>query len=323
MVKTHKNTALFSMTIFMIIWLYACKEEPILPIVSTTPVTFITSTSISTGGYILNDGGALISDRGVCWGKSENPTTAENLVHDSTGLLVFSNVIKGLSLNTTYYFRAFAINITGIGYGDQKSITTDPTIVSDIDGNAYKVIRIGSQIWMAENLKVTHYRNSNLIPNVMNNDSWGNLTTGARCYHNNDSLTYCKTYGALYNWYAVNTNNLCPSGWHVPSKDELFTLVNYLGNVAGGKLKESGTSHWNSPNEGATNETGFTALPGGDRYYTDKPGVFGDIGSNGFWWSTTLFYDTPWYLYLNYGLFGTMITTADKTYGYSIRCLRD
>ena len=156
--------------------------------------------------------------------------------------------------------------------------TSNSETVTDIDGNTYKTVKIGNQIWMAENLKVTHYRNGDIIPNVTNNFEWAYLSTGAWCVHDNDG-SYANTYGYLYNWYAVNDiRNIAPEGWHVPTDEEWKELEMYLGmsqteaddtgyrgTNEGGKLKEAGTTHWETPNTGATNETGFSALPGGCR----------------------------------------------------------
>lgn len=138
--------------------------------------------------------------------------------------------------------------------------------VKDIDGNKYKTIKIGTQIWLSENLKTTTYNDGTAIPLVKNYDAWAELSTQAYCWYNNDS-TNKEVYGALYNWYAVNTKKLCPEGWHVPSDEEWTELRTYLGDKgnAGLALKESGTSHWKSPNSDASNTTGFTGLPGGYR----------------------------------------------------------
>ena len=150
--------------------------------------------------------------------------------------------------------------------------------VTDFDGNTYLTIRIGTQVWMTENLKVTHYLNGDPLPGVSDNTTWGNLTTGAYCDYNN-SPNYSIIYGRLYNWYSVvDIRNLCPTGWHIPSYPEWTTLFTYLGGgiVADGALRETGTTHWASPNSNATNESGFTALPGGAR---DEDGTFFDIGN--------------------------------------------
>lgn len=196
--------------------------------------------------------------------------------------------------------------------------------VTDYDGNIYDTVIIGSQVWMKENLKVTHYRNGEVIPNVSNSIAWGNVSTGARCYYNNDSATNASVYGTLYNWFAVNDNrNLCPAGWHVPSDVEWTALTDYLGgeSVAGGKMKEIGTAHWLGTNLGATNESEFTALPGGYRNHDD--GTFEGLGDFAYWWSATAFNsNSAWdrniytgstniYPYYNDG----------KGYGFSVRCL--
>ncbi len=149
--------------------------------------------------------------------------------------------------------------------------------VTDIDNNHYEAVRIGSQLWMAENLKTTRYNDGTPIPLVTDSLEWDNLVTPAYCWYRNDPVTYGETYGALYNLHVVSTGILCPSGWHVPSDAEWTVLSDYLGgeSVAGGKLKEAGTTHWYTPNAGATNETGFTALPGGIREAANStPGLY-------------------------------------------------
>lgn len=160
-------------------------------------------------------------------------------------------------------------------------------IVTDIDGNVYNTVTIGTQVWMKENLKTTKYNDGTAIPLVIDSPDWSNLKTPGYtwniCGNNEDSII--AIYGALYNWYTVNTGKLCPTGWHVPSDNEWTTLITYLGgeNVAGGKLK-AGTADWGSPNIGATNESGFTALPGGVCY---ADGDYSGIGGDGFWWSSS------------------------------------
>lgn len=154
--------------------------------------------------------------------------------------------------------------------------------VTDIDGNIYNTVAIGTQLWMKENLKVTHYNNGTPIPNVWDDNTWSNLTTGARAYYNYDSSIYEPVHGALYNWYAVP--NLCPANWHVPTENDLIILIGYLGGTdsAGGKLKS--VTGWNPPNAGATNSSGFMGKPGGDRY---DSGPFNYIGFFGHWWAST------------------------------------
>lgn len=194
--------------------------------------------------------------------------------------------------------------------------------MTDIDGNTYKTVTIGTQTWMAENLKVTKYNDGTSIPNVTDATAWSELTTGALCDYKN-TPSNSETYGKLYNWYAVNTGKLCPTGWHLPSDAEWTELTDYLGGTsdAGGKLKETGTTHWNSPNTGATNETGFTALPGGYRY---SDGTFNYIGYGGYWWSATEDNATD-ARYRNVGYNTSNVTSYYnfKEVGFSVRCVRD
>ncbi len=195
---------------------------------------------------------------------------------------------------------------------------------TDIDGNVYNVIGIGNQCWMKENLKVTKYKDGTSIPNITDNTTWMGLTTGAYCWYNNDAATYKSTYGAMYNWYAVNTGKLCPSGWHVPSDSEWTILTDYLGGVAiaGGKMKETGTSNWYPPNLGATNSSGFTGLPGAQRHIYD--GDFHNLTFDGYWWTATEFSAThAWYRFLYYNGTDASRGNFNKGYGHSIRCLKD
>ncbi|MDF1546840.1 MAG: fibrobacter succinogenes major paralogous domain-containing protein [Bacteroidales bacterium] len=172
--------------------------------------------------------------------------------------------------------------------------------VTDADGNVYKTVKIGTQIWMAENLKTTKYHNGDAIPEVTGITEWGDLTTSAYCNYDNNAAS-ATTYGRLYNWYAVNdSRNIAPSGWHIPTDADWETLKTYLGgsDLAGGKLKEAGTGHWQSPNLGATNESGFNALPGGVRGLN---GIFGYIGIFSIWWSANQYSDIyAYYWHVHY-----------------------
>jgi uncharacterized protein (TIGR02145 family) len=201
--------------------------------------------------------------------------------------------------------------------------------VTDIDGNVYKTVKIGDQWWMAENLKTTKYRNGDPIPHVTNNNDWTDLSTPAYCSYNNDNTTYGSVYGLLYNWYALDpasngNKNICPEGWHIPTDEELTTLINNLGGaiIAGGKLKEAGTSHWSIPNTGATNTSGFTALPAGFRSYVD--GSFQYVGVFSHWWTSTQTSETQAW---NLGLFNIDASAnhsaSEKKLGFSIRCVKD
>lgn len=222
-----------------------------------------------------------------------------------------------------------ALAVTGAGQADSadKSRDTDRTgntAVTDIDGNVYRTVTIGSQVWIAENLKVTRYRDSSVIPFVVDDSIWSGLKSGAYCWGSEDSASYKATYGALYNFYAVNDScGLCPKGWHVPSEAEWLTMEAYLGSpeVAGGKAKESGTVHWNSPNVGATNESGFAGLPAGGRGRFGGPG---EVGNYATWWSSTV-HDSvhAWHWGLYTGNAKARSNPGHKASGFSIRCVRD
>ncbi len=206
-------------------------------------------------------------------------------------------------------------------------INTDTTIITDIDGNAYPTVKICNQTWTAKNLNVSHYRNGDIIPQVTDPAQWASLTTGAWCWYNYESATYGATYGKLYNWYAVNdARGLAPEGWHVPRDGEWNSLANCLGGatIAGGKMKESGTTHWNIPNTDATNSSSFTGLPAGFRNFD---GLFGHFGHIGVWWcSTDNNINASWaWNYSLYAEYSSLMIAPDgsKNCGYTIRCIKD
>ncbi len=196
--------------------------------------------------------------------------------------------------------------------------------MTDQQGNLYKTIVIGTQEWMAENLKTTIYRNGNSIPNLTDNALWQGLSTGAWAFYNNDSQFDCP-YGKLYNWYAVSdSRNLCPAGWHVPTDEEWTTLTTLLGgqSIAGGKMKSAGTQYWLSPNNAATNESGFSGLPASTRA---SNGTFDDVSNGGsiFWSSSEANTATAWSRLLSYTSTGATRSNYINRNGFSVRCLKD
>jgi uncharacterized protein (TIGR02145 family) len=318
-------------------FLFSCKKEAIkvVPTITIAAVTNITASTATSGGNITYDSGPAITARGVCWSRSQRPTIADSKTIDGTGSGSFTSSITGLTSGTTYYLRTYATNSNGTVYGSILSFTTlnsgiifNPILtygtVTDIDGNVYKTITIGTQTWMVENLRTTKYSNGDPIPNVTDSTAWSNLITGAYCNYNND-VNFSTIHGSLYNWYAVNdSRNIAPTGWHVPSDAEWTTLTTYLGgvSVAGGKLKEAGTTHWLSPNTGATNETGFTALPCGNRSFVGK---FDAVGYDGLWWSSTLNADptifNAYYRFVYYSGSDVNSPGANESSGFSVRCV--
>jgi uncharacterized protein (TIGR02145 family) len=306
-----------------------------LPVLTTTSISDLVASSATCGGNITNDGGASIIARGVCWSTSQNPNVTNNHTSDGTGTGIFTSSITGLIKGTTYFVRAFATNIAGTSYGQELSFIAGILYdeLSDIDGNVYKTLRIGTQTWMAENLRTTKYNDGTAIPLATDNTAWLNLTTPAYCWYNNDSATYGPTYGALYNWYTVNTGKLCPTGWHVPSDAEWKTLEIYLGlgmtqeqaDVLGWRGTDQGTQLKNTSGwiwGNGTNTSGFSALPGGGRYYYD--GKFDGVGNKGVWWSSTkLEQGLACGRSLRYSEGNVLRFDGDMRLAYSVRCLRD
>jgi uncharacterized protein (TIGR02145 family) len=245
-------------------------------------------------------------------------------------LLINTQTQAQTTQDTIYFWKGGVLNLKkSIKAADLDSITFKrPTVVVPI-----ATVTIGTQTWTTKNLDVATYSDGTVIPQVTDPTAWTALTTGAWCYYNNDSATGT-TYGKLYNWYAVagihdtdpNTPNkkLAPTGYHIPSDAEWTTLTTYLGGeeVAGGKMKETGTSLWNFPNQDATNSSGFTGLPGGYRVYDGC--CFETIGYGGFWWSSSEDGTTnAWSRYLDYYGGFALSFNYNKLSGFSVRCLRD
>jgi uncharacterized protein (TIGR02145 family) len=314
---------LFALTGLLMILATSCKKDS-LPVLTTSPVTYVSEQSVTCNGTITDDGGATISERGIVWGTSHNPTTSDYKISGGSGSGSFTCTIEGLITNTAYYIRAYAISSAGTGYGPEILFRTwNAEMVTDIDGNVYHTVTIGTQVWMVENLKVTHYRGGEAIDLVTDNAAWEGLTSGAYCEYDNNPGNV-DVYGRLYNWFAVNdSRTLTPLGWHIPSDAEWNELTAYLGGepTAGGKLKEAGLTHWLEPNAGATNSTGFTALPGGHR---DYGGIYSYIQLGGGWWtSTEANYNDGVIRYMDNGDQNVWNYLEDKRYGRSVRCVKD
>jgi len=213
-------------------------------------------------------------------------------------------------------FMLFIVSFLIIIIGNQAQT------VIDYDGNTYDTIAIGTQVWLKQNLRVTHFNDGTPIPNVTDSAEWANLITPARCYYENDSAEFDSVYGTLYNWYAANNPNICPSGWHVSTNPEWLAVETYLGgeSIAGGKMKETDTIHWASPNVGATNSSGFTGLPAGMREFNSN---FKYIRENGLWWTTTTYNTYAWSTYLWYLFSGVDHNPTPKFYGLNIRCIKN
>lgn len=204
-----------------------------------------------------------------------------------------------------------------------KKDEKQPDPLTDFDGNLYKTVKIGNQTWMAENLKTTKLNDGTPISLVKGENEWRESTTPGFCWYNNDEASFKDTYGALYNWYSAATGKLCPAGWHIPEKQEWILLGEFLidSTKAGGKLKEAGTSHWLTPNKGADNSSGFTALGAGIRYFE---GTFAsNLSYTGIWSFSETEHDEAWYISLFYAEAGLSLDHRNKKYGFSVRCLKD
>jgi uncharacterized protein (TIGR02145 family) len=300
--------------------------DPTPPVVTTAAVSGIINNAAVSGGSITDDGNGIISAKGVCWSTSTGPTVSDSKTNEGGGTASFVSNLGPLLPGTTYYVRAYATNSLGTtAYGTEISFKT---MVADADGNLYNWVVINGQVWLTEDLKTTKYEDGSAITLVTSSATWSSTTAPGYCWYNND-IANKSTYGALYNWYAVDvasngSKNVCPALWHVPTELELEALITFVGGptVAGGVLKEAGTSHWTMAN--GSNDVNFTALPGGERVSTD--GGFAEMGTDSYHWSSTID-ESDNTLGLGQSInTGTTTTTKSgfhKTAGASVRCIKN
>jgi uncharacterized protein (TIGR02145 family) len=247
---------------------------------------------------------------------NEGPNQELKVSFTPNDLATYNTTSKSVNINLLPGSLSTAIFNPNLTYGT----------VTDIEGNIYNTIIIGAQTWMAENLRTTKFRNGDAIPEVTGNTDWKNLNSAAYCnYENTADAIKIETMGRLYNWFAVsNSRNIAPEGWHVATDADWIELRTFLGGetIAGGKLKETGSTHWISPNTGATNSSGFTALPSGRREYDN--GNFINNGYDGFWWTSSAYNpDYSWYYDLHYTFASINRANFHKQYGFSVRCVKD
>ncbi|MHC1774890.1 MAG: FISUMP domain-containing protein [Lentimicrobium sp.] len=282
------------------------------PTVTTDTVTNITETSAISGGEVVSQGSSAVISRGVCWNTAPQPVISDTCSTDGSGAGSFTSTINGLTKNSIYYVRAYATNDGGTAYGNEFSFTASgsiipvpgpcpgiPVVTDPRDGQEYPTVQIGNQCWMKKNM------------NYPVGDSW--------CYDGESSN--CGTYGRLYTWESALS--ACPTGWQLPGNNDFGILISYLGGEAGGMLKEEGFAHWLAPNTGATNLSGFTALPGGFRM---NNGSFNSIKARASFWSSTEAQPSSplaFYLYLTNSDATLYNYSNDKTYGFSVRCLKN
>jgi uncharacterized protein (TIGR02145 family) len=297
---------------------FVATDQPTLATLTTLSAVGITTSSASCGGNITSEGNVPVTSRGICWSMNVNPVKTDNTIYIGNGPGTFTASITGLAAATTYHVRAWATNSVGTAYGNDISFTT-----YNITPPPPASVTICSQVWMTKNLDLTTYRNGDPIPQVTDPAQWQNLTTGAWAYVNNDPSTN-GNYGKIYNWYAVNDpRGLAPAGWHIPTQAEYTTLNNCLTGdfYAGGKLKTTGTTDWMAPNTGATNSSGFSALPGGRR---SVAGVYSGFGTQGLLWTATSQTAThAWVFSLVYSSFSSSFTGIENKEGATVRCVKD
>ena len=369
--KQKNSKWLFSFLTMAVVLAFttSCGEEgttpetsDLVPVVTTTVQSNVAQTTATCGGTVTSDGGSAVIARGVCYGTTAAPTLTNSKTTDSTGIGVFSSALTGLTANTTYYVRAYATNANGTAYGAQISFETlesgggggDITYgsMSDNDGNTYKTVVIGTQTWMAENLKTTKYNDGTAIPLVEDKAAWSALRTPGYCWYNNDAAANKSTHGALYNWYAVGTGNLAPTGWHVPTSAEWQTLMTYMQGVdvadkryslnilafndvakamslvTGWVTSTVAGSPGNSDYPLYVNKSGFSAIPSGERPNLGALG-FSDMNYTGIWWTATNCGVGPYVENLAYGYYinwnksAPALTTPTKFWGVSVRCIKD
>jgi len=303
--------------------------EITIPTITTTAPTNITINSALSGGKVINNGYSEVISRGICWNTTGNPSLDDNLGYtsDGSGIGSFTSSLTDLDNNTSYHVVAYATNSEGTAYGNEFSLTTLPPPwecgdMLNYEGQDYSTVIIGTQCWMTENLNVGIRINGD-------QEMQNNSTIEKYCHSNNEDN--CDIYGGLYPWdemmqYSTEdgVQGICPNDWHIPTNNEWTILTDFLGgeNIAGGKMKEEGYEHWNSPNTGATNSSEFTALPAGNRYST---GAFGSLGGYGVWWSSTEYSGTLSWSRILYYDNDQMRCYYNfyKTRGISVRCIKN
>lgn len=309
-----------------IIFMPGCMEKyNSIPVVTTLEVTKITTNSVYSGGNISSSGGSQITLRGVCWSINQAPTTDDNKTIDGTGSGDFVSYVTRLEPSETYYVRAYATNDAGTAYGNENSFTTSPedTVATDHDGNVYHFLSIGTQVWMKENLRTTKYADGSPIATTspVNLDIFSEPAPKYEWPVNGEE-SKVSVYGRLYTGFVAENNQVCPTGWRVPTDDDWKTLSDFLGgtDVAGGKLKEKGLDHWSKPNSFASDSVGFNARPAGTG--RDPDGTYSPQGQDINYWSST---PTAW------GLMGRRLHFDDgsihreewlEKVALSIRCIK-
>jgi uncharacterized protein (TIGR02145 family) len=320
-----RKTNMAKCLIGVIVCLAVSCEISTVPTVQTLEVSEIEEYSATCGGIVTSNGGSEVAIRGVVWNTTPLPTLSncEGNTYDGQGIGMFDSRLDNLSDETTYYVRAYATNSKGTGYGNEIEFTTPQadygTFIDSRDGNTYKWVRIGTQIWMAENLKY--------IPFVCPGDAecgiWVYDYYETSVSHINAVTNNYLDYGCLYSIAVFDI--IVPDGWHIPTTAEWQILIDYVGGeaIAGKKLKEAGTAYWKFDENGTTNEFGFSARGGGKRNYDALYYDFDGLRTNGYYWTSSTYSATNQSC-IHFSTSNIVqYTYIPKLYGGSIRCLKD
>lgn len=320
-IRTNLSKFSFLFLGLIFISLVSCTEEDDYnSLLKITKITDIKQLTAKCEVTIQPEEDLIVFKRGVCWNRYENPTINENFIQNGEGFGSFTIQLSGLLMGSTYYIRAYALTNKGIIYSQSSSFNTIGYYFTDPrEKRPYKIITIGNQIWFGENLKYLPRVNSSNTLSVDNACYYVNGYHGQSLDSARRTLNY-HTYGVLYNYKAALS--ACPVGWHLPSAEEWDELADSLGgrDIAGGKLKEMGYEHWSYPNVGATNSSGFTALPGG----SNSEFGFSFINTLGQWWSSSEYNATlAEYQWLFYEYERLHNSSVNKKTGCSVRCIKD
>ncbi len=334
--KTKSKFSIALLLLMAVLTITGCKKNPPTPTPAPVPATVKINGYNNLGmisvavNFTVTPNDSKISQAGVAYSTGNSATNATKIMaKSSSGTITIS--LNGLNINTKYNIWAYIKTVDGTIYSSKK-IHIWTYGLMDIDGNGYHTVVINHRTWTVENLKVTHYRNGDLIPEVQDSTVWLHDTKGARCYYHNNKAKYDSVYGALYNGYVISDpRGIAPKGWHVPTAKEYGDLILSIPGKdakAGGAMKEKGTQHWKAPNTGATNSSSFTALPGGDRGVTREHQnivTFDDFGYYTTFWtsSESPMLNSAYAWWLDYNDAWINAGSFTKNYGFSVRLVKN
>jgi len=336
---------LFSLSIILFLLIfYSCKsnennneikkDPTVLPLVLTNKLLDVTKSSAICGGLILDSIDYQVTARGVCWSETSNPTIDNNKTIDGSGSGNYISKITGLTENREYYVRSYAVNKLGISYGEEIRFVT--ASIEDIDGNGYHTVKVGDQEWIIENLKTKKYNDGTFITKFNNPSVWANSTNPGYGWFANDSVKYGEAYGALYNWYAVNTGKLAPKGWHVATNNDWLKLIDYVNNNRGNSVTLSkalaSKNYWKiSGNSGSIGCNLDINNSSGCGYISVIYQSYEDLNIAGYWWTPTDFNGGAYAAHVQLVGASTIVNTyfdsfdmfKPKMSGMSVRCIKD